>query len=99
MTQNKIEFREGVSNTWVMRITADRRIEVNEDVDVTEAAKLVLASMQNLLTPQRTWVGLDDDEIIGMTCDCVDDGSFDIDCAIDFGRQIERALKRRNSND
>jgi predicted RNA binding protein with dsRBD fold (UPF0201 family) len=41
-----------------MRITADRRIEVNEDVEVTEAAKKVLDAMQHLLTPQRTWVGL-----------------------------------------
>ena len=40
-----------------MRITADRRIEVNEDVEVTEAAKKVLEAMQHLLT-QRTWVGL-----------------------------------------
>ena len=35
---------------WVMRITADRRIEVNEDVEVTEAAQKVLDAMQHLLT-------------------------------------------------
>ena len=34
---------------WVMRITADRRIEVNEDVEVTEAAQKVLDAMQQLL--------------------------------------------------
>jgi len=38
---------------WVMRITADRRIEVNEGVDVTEAAQKVLEAMQHLLTPQQ----------------------------------------------
>ena len=44
---------------WVMRITADRRIEVNEDVEVTEAAQKVLDALQHLLKPpQRTWVGL-----------------------------------------
>lgn len=48
MTTNTIEFRTH-DNTWVMRITADKRIEVNEGVDVTEAAQKVLASMQTLL--------------------------------------------------
>jgi hypothetical protein len=68
MTPNTIEFKT-TSNTlmdgWVMRITADRRIEVNEDVEVTEAAKKVLEAMQWMLDNQkRTWVGLtDEDEI------------------------------------
>jgi predicted RNA binding protein with dsRBD fold (UPF0201 family) len=68
MTPNTIEFKT-TSNTlmdgWVMRITADRRIEVNEDVEVTEAAKKVLEAMQLMLDKQkRTWVGLtDEDEI------------------------------------
>lgn len=48
MTPNTIEFRAS-ANTWVMRITADKRIEVNEGVDVTEAAQKVLAAMQTLL--------------------------------------------------
>ena len=67
MTPNTIEFQT-TSNTlmdgWVMRITADRRIEVNEDVEVTEAAKKVLEAMQWMLDKQkRTWVGLTDEEI------------------------------------
>ena len=62
MTPNTIEFRSTSDNTWVMRITADRKIEVNEDVDVTFAAQKVLDAMQGLLTPQRTWVGLDPEE-------------------------------------
>jgi polyphosphate kinase len=58
---NTITFHN--SNTdWVMRITADRRIEVNEDVDVTEAAQKVLDVMQYLLKAQRTWVGLTAEE-------------------------------------
>ena len=66
MTPNTIEFKT-TSNTlmdgWVMRITADRRIEVNEDVNVTEAAKKVLEAMQLMLDNQkRTWVGLTDEE-------------------------------------
>ena len=50
MTPNTIEFRSTSDNTWVMRITADRKIEVNEDVDVTFAAQKVLDAMQYLLT-------------------------------------------------
>jgi hypothetical protein len=66
MTPNTIEFQT-TSNTlmdgWVMRITADRRIEVNEDVDVNEAAKKVLEAMQWMLDKQnRTWVALTDEE-------------------------------------
>jgi hypothetical protein len=66
MTPNTIEFKT-TSNTlmdgWVMRITADRRIEVNEDVDVTEAAKKVLEAMQLMLDNQkRTFVGLSDED-------------------------------------
>jgi hypothetical protein len=66
MTPNTIEFKT-TSNTlmdgWVMRITADRGIEVNEDVNVTEAAKKVLEAMQLMLDKQkRTWVGLTDEQ-------------------------------------
>ena len=64
MTPNKIEFRSTSDNTWVMRITSDRKIEVNEDVDVTFAAQKVLDAMQGLLTPQHTWVELTDEEIL-----------------------------------
>ena len=49
---DKIEFHttnSNLHNTWVMRITEDRRIEVNEDVEVTEAAQKVLEAMQYLL--------------------------------------------------
>jgi hypothetical protein len=48
---NSITFSAS-SGTWVMRITADRRIEVNEDVDVTEAAQTVLDALQHMLTPR-----------------------------------------------
>ena len=30
-------------------------------------------------------------EIIGKTCECLDDGTFNMDCAIQFARMIERA--------
>jgi hypothetical protein len=38
---------------WAMRITADRKIEVNENVEVSEAAQKVLDTMQSLLDKQQ----------------------------------------------
>lgn len=34
---------------------------------------------------------LTEEEIRGHTCECVDDGTFNMACAIDFARAIERA--------
>lgn len=48
-------------------------------------------------TPQRTWVGLDEVEIIGCTCECIYKSKFNIDCAIDFARAIEAKLKEKNT--
>jgi hypothetical protein len=65
MDKNTIEFRttENITPKWVMRITADRRIEVAEDVEVTEVAKKVLEAMQWMLDKQKhPWVGLTDDD-------------------------------------
>ena len=98
MTPNTIEFKT-TSNTlmdgWVMRITADRRIEVNEDVDVTEAAKKVLEAMQWMLDNQkRTWVGLTDEEIL-KNQDIVEN-SYSLDL-IEFARAIEAKLKEKNA--
>ena len=45
---NTISFHS-MNSEWVMRITADRRIEVADGVDVTEAERLVLDAMQNML--------------------------------------------------
>jgi len=43
----------GGNSEWVMRITADRRIEVNEGVEVTEAAQKVLDALQHLIKPAQ----------------------------------------------
>ena len=51
---------------------------------------------QPLYTAPRQWVGLDDVEIVGMTCECVDDGTFNMDCAREFARAIEKRLKEMN---
>jgi hypothetical protein len=43
------------------------------------------------------WVGLTDEEVMGLTCECVDDGTFNRDCAYDFARAIEEKLKEKNT--
>ena len=78
-----------LTNIWVMKITPDRRIEVNEDVEVTEAAKKVLECMQTMLT-KRTWVEIDDEDFSKALELC----DFDKVAAFEF---FEAKLKERNS--
>jgi len=61
---NQIEFSK--PGKWVMRITADRRIEVNENVTVTEAAQTVLEALQTLLNQPEQRKPLTDDEVVGV---------------------------------
>jgi predicted RNA binding protein with dsRBD fold (UPF0201 family) len=91
MTPNTIEFQTTGIDTgrWVMRITADRRIEVNEDVEVTEAAQKVLEAMRYLLLQQkRTWVGLTDEDEI----DWEEGGNLK-----DLVKAIEAKLRSKNT--
>ena len=92
MTPNTVEFRSTSDNTWVMRITADKKIEVNEDVDVTFAAQKVLDAMQGLLTPQRTWVGLTDEDIWTV----LQFRGYNTD-TIEIAKAIEAKLKEKNT--
>ncbi|CAB4121895.1 hypothetical protein UFOVP20_22 [uncultured Caudovirales phage] len=46
--------------------------------------------------PKREWQDLDEVEIIGCTCECIDDGIFNMKCAIDFAREIEVKLREKN---
>jgi hypothetical protein len=96
MTPNTIEFQttnNTLTDTWVMRITADRRIEVNEDVDVTVAAKQVLDAMQLMLDRQkRTWVGLTEDEAIEL----LPAGDWEIESTLEFAKAVESKLKENN---
>jgi acetylglutamate kinase len=57
---NTITFTN--ANTWVMRITADRRIEVNEDVAVTEAAQAIFDALERYWQ-KKPWVGLTGAEV------------------------------------
>jgi|LakMenE18May11ns_1017448.scaffolds.fasta_scaffold9139396_2 hypothetical protein len=96
MTPNTIEFQttnNTLTDTWVMRITADRRIEVNEGVDVTVAAKQVLDAMQLMLDRQkRTWVGLTEDEAIEL----LPAGDWEIESTLEFAKAVESKLKENN---
>jgi len=47
--------------------------------------------------PIKEWVGLSETEIRGCTCECVDNGTFTMACAIDFARALEATLKDRNT--
>ena len=86
---------QNFNSDWVLRITANRRIEVNEGVEVTDAAQKVLEAMQHLLTPQqRTWVGLTDDEIFLISADCAASHQH---TDIHFARAIEAKLKEKNT--
>lgn len=86
-----IQFN-GQNNTWVMRITADRRIEVNEDVEVNEAAQKVLDAMQHLLKSQRTWVELTESEKSAALYD-KDGNTLDYE---DYADAIEAKSKEKN---
>lgn len=58
---------------WVMRITADRRIEVNEGVEVTEVAQKVLDAMQQLLAYGLDKAIAEEREACAKMCDDLDD--------------------------
>ena len=57
---------------------------------------VVLPIGMALYRAPREWVGLEDEEIVSLTCECVDDGTFNMNCAHDFARAIEARLKEQN---
>ena len=65
---NTIAFHS-MNTGWVMRITADRRIEVADGVDVTEAARLVLDAMQGMLDVGLERAVLAEREACAKVCD------------------------------
>jgi hypothetical protein len=46
---------------------------------------------------KKPWVGLTGEEIVGATCECIDDGTFNMFCAYDFAKTIEVILKEKNT--
>ena len=88
----KYQLGKAVSVDWVMRITPDRKIEVAENVEVTEAAKQVLQAMGNLLQEnKKPWVGLTDEDKQVAFDDTQEGGGF-----WEFADAIEAKLKEKN---
>ena len=52
-----------INGAWVLRITPDRKIEVNEDVEVSVLAQQVLDAVQVMLKPKE-WQSLSGEEFV-----------------------------------
>jgi hypothetical protein len=72
---NTITFNN-LESTWVMQITADRKIIVNEDVGVSEAAQAVLDALQPLLLKPHPAKTLTDEEIHDLIVNKVTDSDM-----------------------
>jgi len=62
--------------------------------DINGAIRQLVQTEQE---PIKEWVGLSETEIRGCTCECVDNGTFTMACAIDFARALEATLKDKNT--
>ena len=76
-------------------------VMLSEAIDQNKEYKSWHVSTQHLMTfakmieeKKRTWVGLTEVEIIGMTCDCE---KITMDCMIDFANAIQDTLKELNN--
>ena len=78
-----------------------QRNEFNPDWDamavMVKEQQRIAKRIEELEAKPRQWQGLDDVEIVGTTCECVDDGTFNMDCAMDFARAIEAKLREKNT--
>ena len=63
---NTITFNN-INSDWVMQFTADKKIIVNEDVEVSVAAQAVLDAVQNLLVTPHPAKTLTDEEILELS--------------------------------
>jgi len=76
-------------------------VMLSEAIDQNKEYKSWHVSTQHLMTfakmieeKERTWVGLTEVEIIGMTCDCE---KITMNCMIDFANAIQDKLKELNN--
>jgi hypothetical protein len=90
---NTITFNN-VNSDWVMQITADRKIIVNEDVEVSEAAQVVLNALQPLLLKAHPAKTLTDEEIyeVWWQADVISDYYRD---SKEFGLEFAKAILRK----
>ena len=90
--QSGIHF-QAPDSRWVMKITPDRKIVINEDVEVSEAA-ITLIGLVNDMTKPKEWQGLSDDEIWNIANFLGKNKEWDY--PVMFAKTIEQALKEKN---
>ena len=90
--QSGIHF-QAPDSRWVMKITPDRKIVINEDVEVSEAA-ITLIGIVNDMTKPKEWQGLSDDEIWDIANFLGKNKEWDYPVMI--AKTIEKALKEKN---
>ena len=76
-----ITFHKPLSNGWLMRITAEGRIEVAEGADVTETARRVLDAMEGMLVDRIKKAKLDEREACAREIDIPFYGEGGKECA------------------
>ena len=91
--QSGIHF-QAPDSRWVMKITPDRKIVINEDVEVSEAA-ITLIGLVNDMTKPKEWQGLSDDEIWDIANFLGKNKEWDY--PVMFAKTIEKALKEKNT--
>jgi len=84
---------EQAEKPWVKSYCGGKPNYCTPDVD---AVSTLQERVDETVKCKREWVGLTDEEIMGITCECVDDGTFNMDCARDYARWIEDKLKEKN---
>ena len=89
--QSGIHF-QAPDSRWVMKITPDRKIVINEDVEVSEAA-ITLIGIVNDMTKPKEWQGLSDDEILDIANFLGKNKEWDY--PVMFAKTIEQALKEK----
>ena len=90
--QSGIHF-QAPDSRWVMKITPDRKIVINEDVEVSEAA-ITLIGLVNDMTKPKEWQGLSDDDIWNIANFLGKNKEWDY--PVMFAKTIEQALKEKN---
>jgi hypothetical protein len=94
--QSGIHF-QAPDSRWVMKITPDRKIVINEDVEVSEAA-MTLIGIVNDMTKPKEWQSLSDAEISDVYCNTpaqpISNG--DVELMFDFAKAIEAKLREKN---
>lgn len=101
MTDDEIfQLVKQAGGAWVPRRGFAPHLEMTED-QLFRFVELISKPVECMcgickLAP-RQWQGLTEEETIGASCECIDDGTFNMDCAIDFARLIEAKIKEKNT--